>query len=83
MIGRVPKKNKVVGVSFPDETLLVYAKKQAAAERRSFSNFVTGLIEDDRRRRLSCASVDSVAGDIRGRVISRVLGDTPHKQVSK
>lgn len=43
----MPKIYRVQSVSFPDERLLEAAQVEAKAQRRSLSNYVCGLIEDD------------------------------------
>lgn len=45
-------KYEVRGISFPDKTLLEYAREQAKAENRSLSNWVCGLIREHRDRQL-------------------------------
>ena len=40
---------KVQGISFPDPALFAAAKTKAAADRRSLSNYIVGLIENDLR----------------------------------
>lgn len=41
------KINKVQGISFPDEELLVAAMRKAKILRRSLSNYICGLVEAD------------------------------------
>lgn len=41
------KNNKVQGISFPDEELLVAAMRKARSLDRSLSNYVCGLIKSD------------------------------------
>jgi len=43
----MPKIYRVQSVSFPDERLLAAAQVEAKTQRRSLSNYVCGLIEDD------------------------------------
>ena len=43
----MPKIYRVQSVSFPDERLLFAAQKKAKEQRRSLSNYVCGLIEND------------------------------------
>ena len=42
-------KYRVQGISFPDEALYLAAVEKARAQRRSLSNYICGLLEEDIR----------------------------------
>ncbi len=55
------KKYRVQGISFPDEQVYLAAKAKAAAQRRTLSNYICGLLEADLAQELKDAPPPSSA----------------------